>query len=914
MSLVFSEEAESYLNVVSDEPFAVNSGNNRTTQAEKSRAKGIYEKYTNDLSQFPCYFNIGDTAYTGFGSSDFTLADKKTSNDESKHCETTLFTINHKSGLTFMLTTVFYPDYAAFDWVIYIKNNGNSNSPIVSNLTPCSINFEGNDPAIIGSYGDYLGVTAPYTSRDTYLRDGEKISFTPQKGRATDGAFPYYNFEYGNKGALIAIGWSAIWNSSFDYNNGTTTFTAKQETFNSYIEPGEIARTPLTAVVLYDGRDTDRATNLWRRWFIDCNMYRDNGKDLTEPFIAGVTSGIFSEMEKATEANQNQCIDAYVTNGIDLDVWWMDAGWYPCNDGGSNNWLKVGNWTADTSRFPTNFKSISENANSKGIKTLLWFEPERVGLSYSELDAINGTGVKKEWLVGYNESNRSNYEEDYYFQLDMSNPEAMAWLKSQIAKVLTDGGISIYREDFNIERTAKNYLTYNNTHRDRQGILENKCVQGHYEFWKYLNELDNIELIDSCASGGHRLDLESIRLSVALHPTDYVYKDMAAKQVASYNIASWIPFAGANTSSDSLRVIPYSVRSAFRQALILQYDPRNLSASEYDKLKGLVDEWKTISKYFYKDIYQLTKETYSANEWYSYSYIDSDDQSGFALVFCRDGANAKNERYIKLKGLNPQDTYKITFADSKKSYTKKGVELMNLGVWIEISENSSEVVYINRTTEAKASVDDLNKAITRAESANLSIYSQATTYDLYKAISSAKAVADNPDATKAQIKAATDALTLAQGKLKMASSSVTAAELSQELGNIISSIGTVNSENYKYKEVIIKYAEERRQFILDKYGNDVQIINSDILDAAREAYEKIANSAVDVIYGDVDNDGKVTTADALKALQYAVRKISLTDEQIKAADVNGEAGVTTADALAILQRAVGKISKFVVEG
>ncbi len=50
-------------------------------------------------------------------------------------------------------------------------------------------------------------------------------------------------------------------------------------------------------MVLYDGRDTDRATNLWRNWFIDCNMYKNDGENPTEPFVAGVTSAVYNEME-----------------------------------------------------------------------------------------------------------------------------------------------------------------------------------------------------------------------------------------------------------------------------------------------------------------------------------------------------------------------------------------------------------------------------------------------------------------------------------------------------------------------------------------------------------------------------------------------------------------------------------------
>ena len=57
-------------------------------------------------------------------------------------------------------------------------------------------------------------------------------------------------------------------------------------------------------------------------------------------------------------------------------------------------------------------------------------------------------------------------------------------------------------------------------------------------------------------------------------------KSTIAKQVANYNLCSWIPFAGANTASDDT-VNEYTVRSAYRQALILQYPVTNLKSADF---------------------------------------------------------------------------------------------------------------------------------------------------------------------------------------------------------------------------------------------------------------------------------------------------------------------------------------------
>ena len=150
------------------------------------------------------------------------------------------------------------------------------------------------------------------------------------------------------------------------------------------------------------------------------------------------------------------------------------------------------------------------------------------------------TASSSEWLIGYGDAqgqlayggNGSAY------QLDLGNKEALDWLCKRVLTILEEGGLSIYREDLNIVIMADNWRQTNEAHPDRAGMSENGCVQGHYEYWDAILSLPQIKIIDSCASGGHRLDLETMRRAVALHPTDYSYNDLSAKQIGTYGLAS----------------------------------------------------------------------------------------------------------------------------------------------------------------------------------------------------------------------------------------------------------------------------------------------------------------------------------------------------------------------------------------
>lgn len=909
MSVRFTATFPNYLSSLSPEPETVNAGTDRATAAEKARAEKTYKEMITNLGNFPSKMTIGEDSYVGFGSSDFTLKSADVREDKVTKSQNTTFILEHKSGLEFELRCVYYPEYAAFDWVVYFTNKGEENSPKICDISPAELTFEGDNPIILSNYSDG-GPYAPFMPRTIYLSDGDIKTFAPQNGRSTEAAFPYYNLEYGNKGAFVVTSWSGIWQADFAYKDGVTSYSGKQQTFSSYLKPGETARTPLTAMILYDGRDTDRATNLWRNWFMDCNMYKNDGQNLPEPFVAGVTSAIYREMSNATEENQIDAIRKYLDNNVDIDVWWMDADWF-AGLMDADGWTPLGNWVPNSTRFPTNFKSISDYANANGIKTLLWFEPERVSISTKQYSETPDTEyrVKPEWLIGYGEAgDQIAYGKDgSAFQLDMGNKEALDWLINRVSAIIKEGGLSIYREDLNSNSIDETWAATNSAHPDRAGIVENGCVMGHYKYWDMLLALEEIEMIDSCASGGHRLDLETMRRAVALHPTDFNYNDLTSKQIGTYGLAAWFPFTGANTGVGNYltQADKYVLRSAYRQSLILQYDINKLSGEKYKTVEMCVNEWRGISKYFYEDIYQLTNSTLGANEWYSYEYLSQQEQSGFAMVFRR-SAGAPESQNIKLKGLNHDDTYEITFADQGGSLTATGDRLMFEGMTVVLDENEqygcdSEIIYIKRINSVTADLEGLKAAVDSAKaiidkglvSAG---YTGMSGFEMICAYEKALAVYENPGESDNNINSAAALLNSAIESLAKGS-----AGTKEEIENIIGSIGEINEQNYRYRYEMLEFVRE----LVESSG--VAPENIGLLEQAEKSFADFSKSQTP---GDVDGDREVTVNDALLALQAAVGKITLDADAERRADVDKTAGVSVSDALLILQKAVNKIQSF----
>ena len=673
------------------------------TDAEKTRARETYDNYLKNLANFPSKMTIDGKEYVGFSDKDFLMMSQKTETNETTKSENTDTQVLHaKSGIRFTLKTVFYPDYAAFDWVIYFSNMTAKDSPVVSDLSPAELTFEGDNPIILTSCSDNEAITgtpAPYTPRSFDLEQSESLSFKPTNGRSTEAAFPYYNLEYGGKGAFVVTSWAGQWINDFSYdkNANETKFSGRQETFSSYLKPGETARTPLTAVILYDGRDTDRATNLWRRWMIDCNMYKKDGKTNIEPFIAGLPK----EMMDFSEEEQIENIKDYFKYDVNIDYWWMDAGWYP--DAKTKGWGYVGSWEVDRTRYKTGLKAISDACSELNMKggTILWFEPERNAFSFTGGE-FEKYGVKKEWMVGYDAQRNTALGPNGYRMFDLGNAEALSWMSDRINKVLNEGGISFYREDLNTGAILSIWRAADTA--DRVGIVENRYVQGHYALWDNILANENINMIDTCASGGHRLDLETMRRSVALHPTDYNYNDMPAKHQGTYGLACWFPFAGANTGFGEYaeRTSKYNMRSAYRQSIACQVHLDKLSDAERKIVSDSEKEWRNLSKFFYDDVYELTNNTASVNEWYAYSYVNSESQQGFALVFNHGGEFSPESQNIRLKGLEENALYEVTFADFDGTVTASGAELMSVGVSLTLTEKEmdqkvdSDIIYFKK--------------------------------------------------------------------------------------------------------------------------------------------------------------------------------------------------------------------------
>ncbi len=374
----------------------------------------------------------------------------------------------------------------------------------------------------------------------------------------------------------------------------------------------------------------------------------------------------YMEMQEGTEENQKASLARYLEEGFKVDYYWMDAGWYPFKKG----WWETGTWEPDPKRFPHGLRPISDEAHAHGVKTIVWFEPERVA---------PGTWLYEkhpEWLLG-----RAGQDKLFF----LGNAAARRWMTDHVDKLLTEQGIDLYRQDHNFDPLA---IWRANDAKDRQGITEIEHATGYLAYWDELRRRHPDMLIDSCASGGRRNDLETLRRSVPLWRDDFVFEP-TPMQNFTYGAALWIPYFGTGVRD----LDAYTFRSQMTPAIALGADIRRRDV-DYGALRRLVDQWRDVSGNYYGDFYPLTRYNTEDDVWCAWQFDRPEIGEGMVQVFRRPLSPFDSARF-KLQGLDPGARYRVTNIDMPGESELTGAELIGdgLSVALKSAPQSAIIVY-----------------------------------------------------------------------------------------------------------------------------------------------------------------------------------------------------------------------------
>jgi alpha-galactosidase len=619
---------------------------------------------------------------------------------DGRRTEHTLVWTDAKTGLRVRLTAVDYAGSPVVEWTEYFKNEGKADTPILEEVQPLDISvpLKSNEiPMILYSNG--CGGMDTYALQKHPLNQLERLRLSNEGGGKTIATIPFFDIRTDGSGLIGAVGWPGQWVISMSRPTETAIVVrAGMEKTHLSLHPGEEIRTPQILLLPWKGDDMD-AHNMLRRHILENHTPQYDGK----PVVLPVSHGGWGGMKTTTSL---RLLDQITKENIGFENFWMDAGWYGADRPveefqvfGREDWfLHAGDWRVNKVPHPEGLRPISDAVHAKGMKFLLWFEPER---------AVVGTPLTMkhpDWFIGEETTNFEGNDARplVKFRLfDFGNPVARQFMIDSMSDLITEEGIDIFRQDCNFALAPFWSQTESV---DRQGVNQIRYAEGLLEFWDELRRRHPQLILDIVQRG----DLESISRGVDLSRADYPVSpdaDPIGNQLSTLGLSYWRPHYG--TVLQMRARDNYHFRSGFAPGLgfalfnaagtkdqVGSFIPSDFP---FDWLRNQVELLKRVRPYYYGDYYPLlpcssntdctpgaSHERSAAFEWAAWQFNRADQGDGMVQAFRR-GKSGDQSKDLRLRGLDAIATYEVTDLDAAVPSTVSGRDLMQTGLHIEVA-------------------------------------------------------------------------------------------------------------------------------------------------------------------------------------------------------------------------------------
>lgn len=580
-------------------------------------------------------------------------------------------------GLVAELTYRAVGDNAEFA-VLRLKNTGAANSGQITAVKTLDLEFvTAQKPQYHSLRGDSKGAESfmpiDFTLTESYHEE-------PKGGRSScTTGFPYFDLSYDGKTDVFAIGWTGQWSKDILPTDSGFRVQIGLCDCDFYLLPGEEVRFP--SVLIVHGKDAASARRSFRRTLREeFSPKKRFGTDPQLPvavqcfdrYFYAPGSDLTLDASWATEQGQRRTIEAASRIG-QIDTVWIDAAWFTKGYAGG-----VGNYSC-CEGFPNGLRPVSDYAHKNGMRFLIWFEMERadIGTEWHDIEPN---------LLKLNETFPHTL-------INLGNEGTRQRMEENLIRIIKEYGIDIYRQDFNVEALV--FWRANDTE-GRKGIMEMKYVDGMYKLWDRLLQTFPNLLIDNCASGGRRLDLETCMRSVTLwrsdtgcHPDSEEYRNTIWNHNQILTLSEYLPYhACAIWESDA-----YTVRSTATQGIACNYAIFSPDF-DFDRAGKSVAEVQRLKHFWNGDFYPLSTATLDKTVWSAYQLALPD--SGAMYVFRRP-ESAESTKTYAFNAVDPGKQYRLTFTDENYNSweeTHCGKDLLSgLQICIDNPRNSMVVTY-----------------------------------------------------------------------------------------------------------------------------------------------------------------------------------------------------------------------------
>jgi len=450
--------------------------------------------------------------------------------------------------------------------------------------------------------------------------------------------------------------------------------------------------------------DVDDSCNRLHRW-VEQHLRPPVPGGIT-PLIVNNTWGVgFGINETKSKAMIDSCA------ALGMEMFHLDAGWYK----------EVGDWHADTTKFPSGMASLAAYAHSKSVKFGLWVAWAQGGdmKTYNNemLTVFNPTQAP--WFT---QAFAGNWTSQSYSgaTVCLADPGAVSWCVGELHRIANSYSIDMLEHDQPVipdqgcKRTA-----HPHTANDWVDTSRAAC-DGYYSVYDQLRQVHPGLWYEDCDNGGRLVDYGVAKRTHYYSVSDI--NDAIALRQVFYDASYPMPpsmlelYLDHNTDANQLLMVAttsfvYMLRSCLLGWPTIQCDTttwdttkKNAAMREFgffkNKLRPLIANgniYHVLPRPSFAKDPNFDPDNPDDPGWDGVEYYDPATGKGALMVFRP--YSTVTQKTIKLKGLSPTKNYLVESADGGVStQTLSGTALMTSGVTVNLpAQNSSDMVFLTAT-------------------------------------------------------------------------------------------------------------------------------------------------------------------------------------------------------------------------
>jgi hypothetical protein len=387
---------------------------------------------------------------------------------------------------------------------------------------------------------------------------------------------------------------------------------------------------------------------------------------------------------QTTTASVGQLIDTQqieAAAAIGQEYFLLDAAWYIGSNGPQGFSGGVGNWDqVDSKKFPSGLAHFADYVRSHGLQFGLWFEPERV-----HRDSLLAK-EHPDWIIWLDKENN-------YGLLDYGRVDAQQWAQDMMDRYITQLGIRYIRHDFNIDPLA--YWDSRDP-ADRRGVSQIRHIEGFYKVIDRVRERHPATVLECCASGGRRIDLETAR---RFH-TYWISDDSVDPEIIRFHLQginyflpgnySYIQYTLPSPSQKHFSPNDFYYLSCFAGAFGVGGRVDLWPSDQKERFAMIEKIHKRIRPHLMEDYYPIMPQSLDQKGWDAWQFNNPRTNSGFVQAFRQESETPSLK--MRLSGLHAGDSYEFEDPLTGATMQLTGARAMTEGLSFELMQMSSRIL------------------------------------------------------------------------------------------------------------------------------------------------------------------------------------------------------------------------------